>query len=262
MSAKVENNKENLQEITEEISLDGGPNLSSKEIKDWLENWGVTIRPSSAYYPQSNGRAEAAVKTLKRLLQRNTGSRGSTDTDSIAKALLQHRNTPLRDVGRSPAQLALGRDLRDTIPLPKERYKVDLNWAHHLRERERKMFQKILELSIKSSTNKSLRALMKGSKVLCQNARTRQWDRSGTIVETHPFRKYSVKMDGSGRVSLRNRRHLQCIDANKSSGLPLTSNKPSTKTNDTPDLPSNRNLTQDGTTTGIPETTTDKEANK
>ena len=55
MSGKVENNKENLQEITEEISLDGGPNLSSKEIKDWLENWGVTIRPSSAYYPQSNG---------------------------------------------------------------------------------------------------------------------------------------------------------------------------------------------------------------
>ena len=69
-------------------------------------------------------------------------------------------------------------------------------------------------------------------------------------------------MDGSGQVSLRNRRHLQCIDANKSSGLPLTSNKPSTKTNDTPDLPSNSNLTQDGTTTGIPETTTDKEANK
>ena len=89
-----------------------------------------------------------------------------------------------------------------------------------------------------------------------------EWDRSGTIVETHPFRQYSVKMDGSGRVSLRNRRYLQCIDANKSSGLPLTSNKPSKKTNDTPDLPSNRNLTQDGTTTGIPETTTDKEANK
>ena len=85
------------------------------------------------------------------------------------------------------AQLALGRDLRDTIPLPKERYKVDLNWAHHLRERERKMFQKNSELSIKSSTNKYLRALMKGSKVLCQNARTRQWDRSGTIVETHLF---------------------------------------------------------------------------
>ena len=54
--------------VAEEISLDGGPNLSSKEVKDWLKSWGVKIRPSSAYYPQSNGRAEAAVKTLKRLL--------------------------------------------------------------------------------------------------------------------------------------------------------------------------------------------------
>ena len=81
----------------------------------------MTIRPSSAYYPQSNGKAEAAVKTLKRLLQGNTGSRGSINTDSIAKALLQHRNTPLRDVGKSPAQLALSRDLRDTIPFYRKR---------------------------------------------------------------------------------------------------------------------------------------------
>ena len=49
--------------VAEEISLDGGPNLLSKEVKDWLKSWGVKIRPSSAYYPQSIGRAKAAVKT-------------------------------------------------------------------------------------------------------------------------------------------------------------------------------------------------------
>ena len=90
--------------VAEEISLDGGPNLSSKEIKDWLKNWGATIWPSSEYYPQSNGRAEAAVKRLRRLLQGNTVSRGSINIDSIAKPLLQHRNTPLRDVGKSTVQ--------------------------------------------------------------------------------------------------------------------------------------------------------------
>ena len=165
--------------VAEEISLDGGPNLSFKEVKDWLKSWGVKIRPSSAYYPQSNGRAEVAVKTLKRLLQGNTGSKGTINTDNVAKALLQYRNTPLRDVNKSPAQLALGRDLRDGIPVARERYKVDLNWAHYLRERERKMFQHNKDLSEKSSMSRNLKQLVKGNAVLCQNSRTKKWDKSG-----------------------------------------------------------------------------------
>ena len=50
----------------------------------------------------------------------NTEPKGTINTDKIAKALLQHRNTPLRGVNKSPAQLALGRDLRDSLPLPRE----------------------------------------------------------------------------------------------------------------------------------------------
>ena len=80
----------------------------------------MKLRLSSAYYPQSNGRAEAAVKSLKRLLMENTGPKGTINTDKIAKALLQHRNTPLRGVNKSPAQLVLGHDLRDSLPLPRE----------------------------------------------------------------------------------------------------------------------------------------------
>ena len=79
--------------IPEEISLDGGPNLDSKETLLFLSTWGVTCRLSSAYYPQSNGRAEAAVKTCKCIICGNTGSRGTLNTDSITRALLQYRHT-------------------------------------------------------------------------------------------------------------------------------------------------------------------------
>ena len=51
--------------------------------------------------------------------------------------------------------------------------------------------------------------LVKGDTVLCQNVRTKKWDRSGVIVKVGDYRQYLVKMDGSGRISLRNRRHLQ-----------------------------------------------------
>ena len=91
--------------VVEEVSLDGASNLQSVEIKQWFEKWGVKIRKSSAYYPQSNGRAEAGVKSLKRLLADNTGARGSINTDDLARALLQYRNTPLRDINTSPQEL-------------------------------------------------------------------------------------------------------------------------------------------------------------
>jgi hypothetical protein len=38
-----------------------------------------------------------------------------------------------------------------------------------------------------------------------------KWDKSGVILEVLPCRQYKVKMDGSGRVSLRNRVYLMAI---------------------------------------------------
>ena len=93
----------------EEISVDGGTNLTSEEMSAFFKRWGVKMRISSAYYPNSNGRAEVEVKSAKRLLRMNTGAGGSLDTDMIATALLQYLNTPLRDINKSHAQLAMGR---------------------------------------------------------------------------------------------------------------------------------------------------------
>jgi hypothetical protein len=173
------------------------------------------VRTSSAYYAQSNGRAEAGVKSLKRLMKGNTGRKGSLHIDDLAQALLQYRNTPLRDVNNSPAQLALGRVLRDTLPLPTKRYRINPHWAQFLTNRERSMAQKNEMVKAEyDQHSKLLTELCKGDAVLCQNAKTKKWDRSGVIVEVGKYRQYSVKMDGSGRLSLRNRRHLQKIKIN------------------------------------------------
>ena len=87
---------------------------------------------SSAYYPLSSGRAEAAVKTAKRILMDNTGPMGTLNTDKVSVALLQYHNTPLREVNKSPAQLATGRQLRDGVPAEKQHYKVNENWSKTL----------------------------------------------------------------------------------------------------------------------------------
>ena len=49
-------------DVPEHILLDGAFILKSIEMRTWLSSWGVDHRLSSAYYPKSNGRAEAAVK--------------------------------------------------------------------------------------------------------------------------------------------------------------------------------------------------------
>lgn len=44
------------------------------------------------------------MKSLKLLLRGNTGPKGTTIyTDKTAKASLQHRNTPIRGINKSPA---------------------------------------------------------------------------------------------------------------------------------------------------------------
>ena len=36
-----------------------------------------------------------------------------------------------------------------------------------------------------------------------------RWERTGVVLEVKPFNQYVIRLDGSGRVTLRNRRHLR-----------------------------------------------------
>ena len=48
--------------IPEHITTDGGPQMMSGVFQKWMKEWEITHRPSSAYFPHSNSRAETAVK--------------------------------------------------------------------------------------------------------------------------------------------------------------------------------------------------------
>ena len=98
-------------------------------MRTFFRKWWVSTRVSSAHYPQSNGRAEAAVKTTKRVLRGNIGANGSLDNDKASLALLQYLNTPLWDIDKSPAQLATGRQLRDSVLVVTCRLRVDRLWG-------------------------------------------------------------------------------------------------------------------------------------
>ena len=103
----------------------------------WMKDSDITLRTSSVYFPQSNVRAETAVKSSKRMLQ-DCGSRtGSNDNDKFVKAILQYRNMPHQDCGRSQAQMVFGRTLRDHIPCLPYKNAANADWciSQELKER-------------------------------------------------------------------------------------------------------------------------------
>lgn len=122
--------------VPEELSTDGGPPFDSSEFNRFLDNWGIRKRTSSAYYPQSNGRAELAVKTAKRILVDSTDSCGRLCHDQAARSLLTHRNTPVRDLHMSPAMMLYGRVIKDYLPVLQDRYRIHKRWREigHYRE--------------------------------------------------------------------------------------------------------------------------------
>ena len=96
-------------------------------FKDFCSRWGIEQRISSAYFPQSNKRAEVAVKHAKRMVRDSLGP-GGTDTDALARAILAHRNTPDQLTGLSPAQDIFGRTQRFSALYSPGRYLPRAEW--------------------------------------------------------------------------------------------------------------------------------------
>ena len=198
--------------VPEELSRDGGPPMQSQKFIDFLKLWQVRDRVSSVAYPQSNGRAELAVKAAKRIVYDNVSPNGSLDTDRAARAILQYRNTPIQGIGLSPAQLLLHRQLRDSVPAHPSLYKPHREWVKAGFEREKLLSERNAKLILEYNRKAHhLPPLMVGDTVVVQNRGDKKWSRSGTIVEKLDHRQYQIRMHGSGRVSLQNRRFIKKI---------------------------------------------------
>ena len=204
--------------VPEELASDGGPEFSADITKKFFEQWDIRHRVSSAYFPQSNGRAEVAVKSAKRLLRTNVGPNGSLRTDRFLRAMLQLRNTPDPDCRLSPAEIVFGRRLKDVLSFTHQLKKlrgshVRPSWKDAWSRKELALRKRLTRWQESANEHsKPLTVLNVGDKCFIQNqhgAHQRRWDRSGVVVEVLPYHQYLLKVDGSGRLTRRNRRFLR-----------------------------------------------------
>ena len=204
--------------VPEDISSDGGPEFTAALTLKFFENWGIKHRVSSVAYAQSNGRAEVAVKKAKRILMDNINPNGSLNSDNFLRAMLQARNTPEPDCNVSPAEVVFGRPIRDAFSFVNRCAKfrnpsVRPTWRQAWSLKERAMRCRMIRNCERLDEHtRPLTPLHIGDQVLIQNQRgphPTKWDKSGMIVDAKPYDQYLVKVDGSGRLTTRNRRFLR-----------------------------------------------------
>uniref|UniRef100_A0A146LC45 RNA-directed DNA polymerase n=1 Tax=Lygus hesperus TaxID=30085 RepID=A0A146LC45_LYGHE len=92
------------------LCTDGAAYFTSEEFQRFSKEWQFEHIKSSPHYPKSNGLAESAVKTCKRIMTKALDA-----GEDYHLALLNFRNTPKSNV-HSPASLLMGRNLRTTTP--------------------------------------------------------------------------------------------------------------------------------------------------
>ena len=185
---------------------DQGPQFTSKLFLDFTKEWGFQHITSSPMYPQSNGKAEATVKSMKNLIK-TSWIRDTIDERKMTRALLQYRNTPSQRDLLSPAQKLFGHPIQDTLPAhrrafaPKWQISAEEAETHATKQAER----------VEHYYNQHARTLPEihiGSNVAIQNTITKQWDIYGVVTSIGPHRRYYVKT-ASGKVLVRNRRYLR-----------------------------------------------------
>ena len=122
-----------------------GPQYHSDEFAQFASDWGFRHTTSSPRYPQSNGQAERAVRTVKDILRKE---------NDPAKALLAYRSTPFAS-GYSPAQLLMGRNIKSAYQL----IQINLCRRSSIEEISRKR-----EKQAENTRNESLTTAMKFKK--------------------------------------------------------------------------------------------------
>lgn len=184
--------------IPDVVISDNGSQYASEEFKRFSRQWEFKHKTSSPAYPQSNGMAESAVKTAKRLLKK-----AKADGKDPYLAMLDHRNTPSQGIKASPAQRLFSRRARTLLPTHDNLLKPKI-----VQTRQEQMESRNRQATYYNRHAKDLHTLKQGDRVRVQPVEPNGTWRKGTVVKHVDYRSYAIQLD-SGNILRRNRRHLR-----------------------------------------------------
>ena len=185
--------------IPQYVVSDNGPQYSSEIFCKFAKDYGFIHITSSPKYPQSNGEAERAVRTIKSLLKKADDKK-----EDRYLALMAYHATPL-ECGYSPAELLMSRRVRANIPTTQQQLLPKVPQMSFLLNKD-----KAIKLRQKQNFNerhnaRPLSTLQHGEKVWLSEEET-----MATVQSDAGTRSYNVNTE-SGSTLRRNRRQLVAI---------------------------------------------------
>lgn len=199
--------------IPKVIITDCGPQFTAAHFGEFMQKWNIVHKTSSPGHHQSNGKAESAVKTIKRLMKKSIHA----ESDPY-QGLLEIRNTPRQDINVSPAQLVFGRQTRSFLPANNKMTNISPSDIRIKRKRRQD--------AIKRHYDKHTQPLPKidhqGQKVYFRSEGHNFWKKGRIMPGNNEHitvpgnndheRSYIIAGDNEGRYR-RNRRHIN-VDPN------------------------------------------------
>ena len=180
--------------VPDTLVTDNGPCFDSFEFAKFADQWNFQHVTLSPRYPQSNGKAENAVRTVKHLF---TKCRAAGVSEF--QALLDWRNTPSEGIDSIPTQRLLDRRCKTLLPTLGNLLAPDFsstNEANKLRDRKER------QRRYYNHGERGLSPVKPGETVRVRsNAGT--WKQAECLREVAP-RSYDVQIDGA--VVRRNRK--------------------------------------------------------
>ena len=169
---------------------DNGSNYVSREFQEFAREWEFLHVLSSPHHKKSNGRAEVAVKVMKKLLKKS--KKAKVD---IYKSLLEWRNTVTPGTNSSPMQKLMSRRARSFLPCKEEKYspKIVSKVPENIIERKR------ISKYYHDKSARTLPQLIVGQPVRVKTRpqlKNSPW-KQGTVQSIRGSRSYDVQVDGA-----------------------------------------------------------------
>ncbi|GFY23978.1 retrovirus-related Pol polyprotein from transposon 412 [Trichonephila clavipes] len=199
-----------------EIQGDQGTSFSSALTTEFFERFGILVRHSSVYHPQSNP-VERFHRTLKRFLRVLCLDAGSEWDKHLPSILLSLRTVSHESTGYTPSELVYGKNLRtpETLVMePEEEGDLVTEYMFKLINRFKRYqevaINKMEEMQVKRKTwydkNAVKREFKDGDLVLVlaksrANKLTVQWIGPGTILNKISETNYLVEIPGRRETS-------------------------------------------------------------
>lgn len=180
--------------IPEIVFSDNGPQYTAEVFEKFASDYQFEHETSSPYFPQSNGEAERAVKTVKEML---------TKSKDPYLAMLSYRTTPIQGGAYSPAELLMSRKLRTAIPSTRKQRIPKVPDAGEVRARDKMTKDRQKRNFDKHHGARELPSVDEGDRVWIPTR-----NEEATVIETDVAPRSHVIRTDQGSEIRRNRRDM------------------------------------------------------